>query len=150
MEKQEQIRVLMPRETAIKQIEEIRLKICGVDLMELCADEEVDKAVEKVPDDLMKYLINAWRCGLVYFDEDRNCLVQKFIKPLVSGEQRLEEICYKNELTLKQIKGGTSYNQIEMLIQILSLVSGQSVHIIGALKGQDVQISMAIVAFFEV
>lgn len=145
-----QIRKIMERESARKAIEDFKLKICYVDLDDICKDEDVSSNVPQITDALMHYLENAVMTGLVYYDEDKQCLVQRFIRPLKCGEQTAEFIEYKNPVTLAQIKDRQSATQIDALIHVLSLVSGRSKPLLGQMSGQDVQISMACVAFFEV
>ena len=143
------IRRIMERVTAQEQIEKIKFKICGIDLEDLCKDESVENSVGKLPDDMKRHLENAWMCGLVYFDDDKNCLIQKLIQPLKSGEQEARELYYEKQISLRDAKGARSKDPIESLIKVLEAVTGRSSFLVGSMKNsQDIQTAMACVSFF--
>lgn len=142
------VQKIMERETACKQIAEMKLKICGIDLDALCDDEEVKGDAKKSPDEIRKSLENAWMCGLVYFDENKNCLVQKLISPLVSKEQSCDVLIYEKQMSLNDVRARQCATEIEALLYTLSLITGRSMHLLGTMKGQDVQIAMACISFF--
>lgn len=144
-----EIRKIMERETAQKQIEEIKLRICGVDIDALCENEEIKESTKELPYDDKRKLENAWMCGLIYFSEEKNCLVQKLIKPIKSGEIEASELEYKYTLNLKNAVGVSTKDQVETTINVLSRVTGRPKQLLGEIHGQDVQFAQACIAFFE-
>ena len=139
---------IMERASAIKVIEKIKDLICDVDLEELCG-ESVDINESAAKKESMEILIRAVMCGLVYWDDDKNCMVQKFIRPLKSGAQTADYIEYRNKLTLENARDFNAINQIELTINALAAVSGRSIQLIGKLSGQDLSIATACISFFD-
>ncbi|MBQ9149865.1 hypothetical protein IJX73_02930 [bacterium] len=144
------IKKIMSRESAQKEISDFKLKICGVDLDEICSDEElVEKAKSPQEEKIQKTLENAVMCGLVKWNENKKCLEHHLIKPLKSGEQTCDVLFYENELSLNKAKGNSAKDQVEALIAVISLVTGKSKPLIGQLAGVDVDIATACINFFD-
>lgn len=150
--KQAEIKKIMERESAKKIVEDIKLKICGLDLEKICSDDELIESAKKKDPALEKYerlLQNAVMVGLVFWSDERNCLCQKLIKPVQSGEQSCSVLNYASEITLNKMKGQTGGDRIESLINTVSTLTGRSKQIIGAIKNTDVDIMVACVNFFD-
>lgn len=145
------IEKIMEREAARKNIEDFKLKICGVDLEKICSDEELIESVKNHPIKSMHMhnLENAVMCGLVYFDEEKGYLCQKLIHPLKSGDLTCDIIEYKYELDLNRTKGQNGKDTSEIIINMLSLLCGRPKPLIGKIKKQDVDIAAAIIDFFD-
>ena len=139
---------IMERVSALKVIEEMKNLICDVDLEELCG-EPVNINEDNAKKEGMETLVRAVMCGLVFWDENKNCMVQKFIRPLKSGEQTADFIEYRKKLTLEDAKNFNANNQVELTIQSLAAVCGRSNQLIGKLSGQDLAIATACMSFFD-
>ena len=68
-----EIKKIMEKEAALACIEEMKNKICGVDLDSICDDKTSIIGGNEV---VYNKFIQAVMCGLVYWDEEKNCLVQ--------------------------------------------------------------------------
>lgn len=149
--KTNEIKKIMSRESAKKIIEDIKLKICGVDLEKLCSDDEVTESVKEmapIQEKYMRLIENAIMTGLVFWSDERNCLCQKLIKPVKSGEQTCTVLNYSTDITLAQMKGQTGVDRIESTINTVAILTNRSKQIIGAIKNIDVDIMTACVNFF--
>lgn len=145
------IKKIMERESAKEIIADIKLKICGVDMEALCSDGELVDSIKDENPAVKKYertIENAVMLGLVFWSDERNCLCQKLIKPVTSGEQKCSVLQYSSDLTLSQMKGQKGTDTIDSLIATVSVLTGRSKQIIGAIKNQDVDIVVACVNFF--
>lgn len=146
------IKKIMSRESAKKIIEDFKLKICGVDLEKICSDDDLIESIKEKNIALEKYerlIENAVMTGLVFWSEEKDCLCQKLIKPVKSGEQSCTVLQYSSEISLTQMKGQTGTDRIESLINTVSTLTGRSKQIIGAIKNTDVDIMVACVNFFD-
>ncbi len=136
---------IMERESALKILEDMKNKICDVDLDALCGEETNVKAANET---LFNRLVQAVMCGLVFYDEEKSCLVQKLIKPVKSGEMSREALYYRHQLTLGQMKQFKSTNEIGYGIESLATITACPIHLIEQLAGQDQQIATACIDFF--
>ena len=143
------IKKIMEKESAIKVLQEIKENIAGVNLDSICEENAAIKA-EDLQDITLKRVIQAIQCGLVYWDDKENVLVQKLIKPLISGELEAKELKYKNRLCIKELKNMNSENQLDLLEKALSQITGRAPHLIGKLTGQDIHIATGCLSFFAV
>lgn len=151
-EQKKEIKKIMSRESAIKIVEDIKLKICGVDLEELCSEDELIDSAKKKDPALEKYerlIQNAVMTGLVFWSEERNCLCQRLIKPVKVGEQSCSVLNYSSEISLSQMKGNSGTDRIDSLINTVATLTQRSKPIIGAIKNTDVDIMVACVNFFD-
>ena len=137
---------IMEKESALKVIDDIKNKICEVDLDTICEEET---RVIGGNETIYKRLIQAIMCGLVYWDEEKNCLVQKLICPLKSGEIERKLLEYKHKITLGQMKAFKADSSIDYAIETLSTITATPKVLIGQLVGQDQQIATACVDFFS-
>ena len=90
-----EIRVLMTEEQAKNVLNDIKNKICEVDLDDLCGDNNIEKKDEKTSQ-IYKKVLQGIRCGLVQWDDEKNCMVQRLIHPLEAGEITADELYYQN------------------------------------------------------
>lgn len=140
------IEKIMEKESALKEIDNIKNKICEVDLDTICEEET---RVIGGNETIYKKLVQAVMCGLVYWDEEKNCLVQKLINPLKSGELTREQLEYKHKITLGQMKTFKGDTSLEYAIESLATITSAPKVLIGQLSGQDQQIATACVDFFS-
>lgn len=140
------IRKKMEKSRAIEILTEIKQHICGVDIDEICDGDELSKSNEL--QQTYKRVIQAIQCGLVYWDEANNCLVQKLINPVKCGELEATEFKYKNRPTIDELQAMNVNNEIEAFIGIMSTITARPTQIIGQLYGQDLQIATGCMSFF--
>jgi hypothetical protein len=129
-----QIVKIMEKETAVKTLNEIKDLIGGVDLMEICDDVSEIK-LEDIQDPIQKILIAAIQCGLVYWSEEENCLVQKLIRPVKSGEITADEFKYKHRLSINELKSINAKNELDLFEKGLSQMVARPSQLIGRLTG---------------
>lgn len=140
------IEKIMEKESALKEIDNMKNKICEVDLDAICEEETRVIGGNEI---IYKRFVQAVMCGLVYWDEEKNCLVQKLINPLKSGELTREQLEYKHKITLGQMKTFKSDTSLEYGIESLATITSVPKVLIGQLTGQDQQIATACVDFFS-
>src|SRR5574344_1303342 len=116
------IEKIMEKESAIKVLNDIKNKIGGVDLSNIC-DDESDIFDVNSDDSMTKRLIQAIQCGLVYWDENENTLVQKLIYPIKCGEVSADHFKYSRQLTMNDLKGLNTNNQLELFACLLSQIT---------------------------
>lgn len=142
-----QIKKIMEKESALKVIDEIKNNICEVDLDDLCGEKvevtEGDSAT------IFKRVIQAVMCGLVYWDEDKKCMVQELIHPIKSGETSAESLEYRHKLTLGDAKGFKASNHSELMIESISTACARPTQLIEKLEGQDFNIAIGCMSFFD-
>ncbi len=159
----EEIRKIMEREGAIKLLDSFKLKVCGVDLEKLCSDDElIEEAEEKLKQKdkseteeraeilMQKYrrtLENAVMCGLIFWNDEKDCLCQKLVRSVASGDQSCDVLQYANQLCLNDVKN-QSNDTTQVLIDNLSKISGRSKQVVSKIGGVDVDIAMACISFF--
>lgn len=142
-----QIVKIMEKETAVKTLIEIKDLIGGVDLTEICEDVSEIKS-EDIQDPIQKVLIAAIQCGLVYWHEDENCLTQKLVRPIKSGEINASEFKYKHRLNISELKLINAKSELDLFEKVLSQMVARPSQLIGKLTGQDIDISMGCLSFF--
>ena len=148
MQKSE-IRVLMSEERALEVIDEIKNKICDVDLDELCGDEAKVVNRNEETSKIYQKVIQGVRCGLVEWDETENCMVQKLIHPLKAGQLEADKLYYKNKVKFGDSKDFKSSQQGEVYIQTLSNITARPTQLIEELQGQDLLIAIGCMGFFD-
>lgn len=139
------IRKIMEQESAIRIIEEIKNKICDVDLDSLCGEETSIKGAGEISH---KRLVQAVMCGLVYWDEEKQCLCQKLIKPVKSGELTRDALYYRKSLTLGEMKQFRATNEFAYGIESLATITACPQPLIEMIVGQDQQIATGCMDFF--
>lgn len=144
------VQKIMERESALKVIDDIKNKICDIDLDDLCGEKAEVLQGDKT-DDTYNKLIQAVMCGLVYWDDNENCMVQELIHPVKSGDMTADKFYFKYPVTLGEAKdiASRAANQMQASVNILSHITGRAAHLIENLRGQDVPIAMGCVGFFD-
>lgn len=143
-----EIRVLMTEEQAKNVLNDIKNKICEVDLDELCGDNNIENNDEKTSQ-IYKKVLQAIRCGLVQWDDEKNCMVQRLIHPLQSGEISANELYYQNKIKFGDSKDFKNDQNGEVMIQSLSNITARPTQLIEQLMGQDLLISIGCMGFFD-
>lgn len=144
-----EIRARMTEEQALKVIDEMKNKICDVDLDELCNDEVKVENKNDETSKIYKKVIQGVRCGLVEWDEAENCMVQHLIHPLKAGTMEADKLCYKNQVKFGDSKEFRSSHQGEVMIQTLANITGKATQLIEELRGQDLLIAIGCMGFFD-
>lgn len=148
MEKRE-IRVLMNEERALEILDDIKNKLCDVDLDELCGDEAQLGTKDEDTSKIFKKVIQGVRCGLVEWDETENCMVQYLIHPLKVGQLEADRLYYKNKVKFGDSKDFRTSQQGEVMIQTLANITARPTQLIEQLQGQDLLISIGCMGFFD-
>lgn len=146
MERQK-IEKVMEKESALNEMARIQDNLGGVDIVKICENQTDPKDFEN--DTALKKVICAVMCGLVYWNEEKNCLSQKLINPIKSGELEADQLDYKYNVSLKDLKMMNSSNSFELLIKTLSKIVGRAEPLIGQLHGQDSEIALGCLSFFD-
>ena len=141
-----EIRKKFTKEQAKNEINEIKTSILGANILNLLESEDVKEEVENVEPG--KYLIAAVMGGLVYYDEEKKCLVQNLINPIQSGEQTADCLYYKNNLTLGIMRDENTSNNYSLTINLITRITGRTKQIIEKVFGQDLQVMQDIASFF--
>jgi len=145
--KEQRMSKIMTKDQAIEVLEDIKNKICDVDLDDLCGDEvEIEKGEN---DRLYKRILQAIMCGLVYWDDEKDCMIQKLIKPIKSNEIIIEQLEYKYSLKLGQIKSINAKNEADVLLQSLTHITGRAKQALEKLSGRDNEIAAGCFNFFD-
>lgn len=140
------IEKIMERESALNVIEEIKNKICEVDLDSICDDEtKIVGGNEAV----YKKLVQAVMCGLVYWDEEKKCLVQKLIRPIKSGEIERQQLEYKHKVSFGRMRRFKGENPVDYAIETIAAITASPKPVIDQLTGQDQQIATGCADFFS-
>ena len=58
----------------------------------------MEKSLQKIKPG--RYLLAAVMAGVVFYDDEKGCLVQEMIKPLKSGEQEANALYFKHAITM--------------------------------------------------
>lgn len=141
-----EIRKKIEKETALKEIQEIKTKLIGENILDVLDSDEVLKEIENIQPG--KYLLAAVMSGLVYYDDDKKCLVQEFVKPVQSGEQTAENLMFKNNLTLGYMREENTTNEIALTINLVTRLTGKTKQLIEKIYGQDLKVLQDIITFF--
>ena len=146
MERQK-IEKVMEKESALNEMARIQDNLGGVDIVKICENQADPKDFDNDP--ALKKVICAVMCGLVYWNEEKNCLSQKLINPIKAGELEANQLDYKYNVSLKDLKMMNSSNSFELLIKTLSKIVGRGEPLIGQLHGQDSEIALGCLSFFD-
>lgn len=141
-----EIRKIMEKEAALNYINEIKNKIGEVDLDDICEEQT---SVIGGNEQIYKKFIQAVMCGLVYWDDEKNCLVQNLITPIKAGELSRDALYYRNHLTLGQMKMFKEAKEMGVAIEAIATVTACPIPLIEGLQGQDQKIASACVDFFS-
>jgi hypothetical protein len=136
----------LTKELALQEIENIKEKIVGENILQVLKSDEVTDAVEKVtPPD---FLVAAVMAGYVYYDDEKKCVVQKLVKPLKTGEQSTDTLYYTNSMNMDLLIDENTTNQLAFLRNILTRLTCKSKQLIGKLETQDLFIAKELAGFF--
>ena len=141
-----ELKAKLTEEQALQELENIKTKILGENVLDLLESDKVQNEIKNVSPG--KYLLAATIGDLVYYDDEKNCLVQKFIKPVVSGEQTAECLYYKNNLNLGMMRDEATSNDSALTINLITRITGRTKQIIEKVFGQDLKIMQDIASFF--
>jgi len=142
-----EITKIMSKAAAEQVLEDIKNRLCDVDLDAICGDEvSVERGENEI---LYKRVIQAIMCGLVYWNEEKGFMVQKLIKPIKSNEITIEELEYKYPIKLGQVKGMNAKNDADVLLQSLAIITGRGKHALEGLTGRDNEIAAGCFNFFD-
>ena len=141
-----EIRKVMEKDAALNYINEMKDKICGVDLDSIC-EEKTD--IIGGNEQVFNKFVQAVMCGLVYYDEEKGCLVQNLIKPVKAGQLERDTLYYRNHLTLGQMKMFKEQKEMGVAIEAIATVTACPIPLIEQIEGQDQKIASACVDFFS-
>lgn len=126
------------------------------------AERYIDEMAEKLEIDLLDFgikekteeekkssvnLLQGVMAGLVYYDEEKKCLVQKLTRTIRSGDFERNELYYKNKFKVrdaKKLKDGGFDASVKMLSNVCDVPEA----IINEMHGTNLEISMACLDFF--
>lgn len=131
---------------ALQEIENFKTKIFGENILNVLDSENVEESLRKVKPG--RYLLAAVMAGVVYFDEEKNCLVQKLTMPVESGEQKAEILYFKHIVTMGMLRDENTTNEMAMSINMISRITGRSKQIIEKIGGQDMRVVNELSSFF--
>lgn len=137
---------IMEEQSALKVLEDIKNRICDVDLDALCGEET---SVKENNSPIFKKVVQAIMCGLVKWDEEKNCMAQTLIHPIKSGEVEATELYYKYKLNLGVAKGFNARNQAELINESVAHATGRPLQLIEKLEGDDMNIATGCIGFFD-
>lgn len=135
------IKEIMSKDNAEKYIEEM------ADNLEI---DMFDFGVrEKTPDEekVSAFLLQGVMAGLVFYDEEKNCLVQKLTRAVKAGDFERDTLYYKNKFKVKdarKLKEGGYEASIKMLSQVCDVPQA----IINEMHGLNLEIAMSCMDFF--
>ncbi len=126
------------------------------------AELYIDKLAEKLEIDLLDfnvrekspeekkssaYFLQGVMAGLVFYDEEKGCLVQKLTRTVRAGDFERNELYYKNKFRVKdakKLKEGGYDASVKMLACVCELPEA----IINEMYGTNLEIAMACLDFF--
>lgn len=148
------IQQIMEESDAIRIYNEMSEKLGIVDLKRICKIKpkpKDDDSVAQSPDvDEMRYntMIRAIACGLVYWDDEKNCIVQKLAPIVQDGDIKREFIYYKNKYSMKQAKKSKTTG-LGAHVEMLGFCCELPTCIIDGLAGMNLEVSLACMDFFS-
>lgn len=132
---------IMSKDNAEKYIEEMADKL-EIDMFDFGVRE-------KTPDEekVSAFLLQGVMAGLVFYDEEKNCLVQKLTRAVKAGDFERDTLYYKNKFKVKdarKLKEGGYEASIKMLSQVCDVPQA----IINEMHGLNLEIAMSCMDFF--
>lgn len=141
-----EIRKKLEENQALQEIENFKTKMFGENILNVIDSENGEKSSQKIKPGC--YLLAAVMAGVVYFDNENNCLVQKLIKPVESGEQTADILYFKHNVTMGMLRDESTTNEMALTINMISRITGRSKQIIEKICGQDLKITQNLTNFF--
>lgn len=117
--------------------EELEIDLLDFNVREKSSDEKKSSA----------FLLQGVMAGLIYYDEEKKCLVQKLTKTIRSGDFERNELYYKNKFKVRdarKLKDGGFDASVKMLSQVCDVPEA----IINEMHGTNLEIAMACLDFF--
>lgn len=135
------IKEIMSKDDAEKYIEEMAEKL-EIDMFDFGVRE-------KTPDEekVSAFLLQGVMSGLIFYDEEKNCLVQKLTRVIKTGDFERNALYYKNKFKVKnarKLKEGGYEASIKMLSQVCDVPEA----IINEMHGLNLEIAMSCLDFF--
>jgi len=137
------VSTIMTEDEALESYKKIIEELNVVNLDDICdGNDEKTKSEHK-------RILQAIRCGLITFDSENKHLIQKFIKPLQSGNLDPKyELVYQNKLTLKDMEEIPAGRGLESLKQMIAQITNCPANILHSMGGIDFEIAMSCTDFF--
>lgn len=117
--------------------EKLEIDLLDFNVREKSSDEEKSSA----------FLLQGVMAGLIYYDEEKKCLVQKLTKTIRSGDFERNELYYKNKFKVRdarKLKEGGYDASVKMLSRVCDVPEA----IINEMHGTNLEIAMACLDFF--
>jgi len=145
---QRKITKIMSKETAVENLNSMLEKIGGVNIDNICEDRLQITIDDYGKEPTLTRLIQGVMCGLVYWDENNNCMVQELIHPIKSGELTADKLYYKYKLKVFQMQNTDLNSPIGIAIKLLSDITGRPAKLISQMSGLDIDIAVGCLNFF--
>ncbi len=132
---------IMTKEEAEKYIDEMADKL-EIDILDF--DVKVKSELEKKSEAM---LLQGVMCGLVFYDEEKKCLVQKLTRVIKAGDYERDTLYYKTKFKVrdaKKLKEGGFEASVRMLSQVCDVPDA----IINEMHGTNLDIAMGCLDFF--
>lgn len=125
---------------------EIFEKLDIVDLDKLCPIEEkkVAEEIKQREKAVEDKLVQAIACGLLYWDNDNNCLTQKLVKPIKTEETSIDILYYKSALKLSMQRLIAEKD----MPAIIARLTGHGTVTVGEMQAFDSAIAVLVVTNF--
>lgn len=117
--------------------EKLEIDLLDFNVREKSSDEKNSSA----------FLLQGVMAGLIYYDEEKKCLVQKLTKTIRSGDFERNELYYKNKFKVRdarKLKEGGYDASVKMLSRVCDVPEA----IINEMHGTNLEIAMACLDFF--
>lgn len=117
--------------------EKLEIDLLDFNVREKTSDEKKSSA----------FLLQGVMAGLIYYDEEKKCLVQKLTRTIRSGDFERNELYYKNKFKVrdaKKLKEGGYDASVKMLSRVCDVPEA----IINEMHGTNLEIAMACLDFF--
>ena len=95
-----------------------------------------------------KRILQGIMAGLVYFDENENCLVQKLAKPIQTGQIFHDSFKYKKKYKLKDACQSAAMGS-KVFREVMAITCSLPYAVVDELCGFDYDLSMACLDFFS-
>ncbi len=135
-------------------IEQVMDKDAAKDYIEYMADklniDLIDFGVREKTKDELKYegdFLEGVMAGLIYFDEEKQCMVQKLTRPVTAGDYTCEYLYYKNKFKVKDARK-LKEQGFEASMVILGKIFEVPRVIINEMYGRNLELALAGMDFF--
>lgn len=135
-------------------IEQVMDKDAAKDYIEKMAEQLeidlIDFGVRKKTKDEIKTegdLLEGVMAGLIYFDEQKQCMVQRLTRPIVVGDYTCEYLYYKNKFKVKDARK-LKEEGFEASMVILAKIFEVPRVVINEMHGRNLELALAGMDFF--